>query len=132
MVAFYGELGAGKTALIKAIAAGLDVPSSDVCSPSYTLVNEYQGRIPIYHFDLYRLEGAKDIHDLGYEEYLKGDGISVIEWAGIAPELLTEKRLDIRMEITGDSERRLLLTAYGEKYSSILDELKEYWEGASN
>lgn len=124
VIALIGELGAGKTTLVKAIAHGLGVPDDViVSSPSYTLVNEYEGRFPLYHFDLYRLEGANDIHDLGYDEYLEGEGVSLIEWADIAPELLPKEHLEIRIEILGDDERRINLKATGRDYEKILDRL---------
>ena len=132
VIALIGELGAGKTTIVKAIAAGLGVPSDVVvCSPSYTLVNEYEGRIPLYHFDLYRLEDSKDVHELGYDEYIEGDGLCVIEWADVAPEVLPGERIEIRIEIIGDKERRVLVTGKGERYAGIVQRLgRRFGNGA--
>ncbi len=80
VVFLVGELGAGKTVFAKGIAAGLGVKDSrSVCSPSFTLLNIYRGRVPVYHLDLYRLEGQAEIRDLGFEEYI-GEGVVLVEW----------------------------------------------------
>lgn len=129
VLALTGELGAGKTTLVKAIALGVGVAGNDVCSPSYTLVNEYEGRIPLYHFDLYRLEGAEDVSDLGFEEYLEGDGLCVIEWADIAPEILPEDYMKIRIEVAGEAERKFLVSGRGGVYSGIVERLKHQFGG---
>jgi tRNA threonylcarbamoyladenosine biosynthesis protein TsaE len=82
IVLLFGELGAGKTTFAQGIAEGLDLdPKHYVRSPTFTLVNEYQGRLPIFHIDLYRLNSAEEIRDLGLEEYLFGPGVTVVEWA---------------------------------------------------
>src|SRR5579859_5157781 len=82
VVALVGPLGAGKTHLVRAIALGLDIPDSRlVTSPTFVLIQEYPGRLPIYHFDAYRLAGAAPFADLGVTEYLEGDGVCLIEWA---------------------------------------------------
>lgn len=129
VVALSGELGAGKTTLIKAICKGAGIPDDIVVSsPSYTLVNEYDGKIPVYHFDFYRLEGAKDIHELGYDEYLDGDGISLVEWADIAPEIIPPEHLELKIDIRGESERKLTLTARGKSYEKIVDSLLAWKE----
>lgn len=82
LLAFYGELGAGKTCLIQGISAGLEVKGY-VTSPSFTIINEYQGKIPLYHFDVFRINNIEEVIELGYEEYFYGDGITVIEWAAV-------------------------------------------------
>src|SRR3990167_3061167 len=76
-----GELGSGKTIFIKGIAQGLKISPAKVHSPTFVLMNAYEGKLPLYHFDLYRLEGVREISTIGYEEFLYGDGVSVIEWA---------------------------------------------------
>lgn len=125
VIALIGELGAGKTTLVKAIARGAGISNDDmVSSPSYTLINEYYGRIPIYHFDLYRLEGAGDIEELGYVEYLEGEGLSLIEWADMAPQMLPPEYLEVKIEITGDESRKISLTAKGDIYKRIVSRLK--------
>ena len=103
VVALIGDLGVGKTCLTQGIARGAGVCQDEtVNSPSYILINEYEGKIPIYHIDLYRLEQIEDIIALGLEEYLEGDGICVIEWADRMGELLPESH--IQVTITGEDE----------------------------
>lgn len=132
VIALTGELGAGKTTLVQAIATGLGIPSDViVCSPSYTLVNEYDGRIPLFHFDLYRLEDAKDIHELGFEEYLEGEGVSIIEWADIAPNLLPAEHLKIDIKIINEDEREMAVTALGERYKRVLSRFHGKLEGTA-
>ena len=98
VVALIGDLGAGKTCLTQGIARGVGIFTDQVVnSPSYTLINEYDGEIPVYHIDLYRLEHHGEIVELGLEEYLEGDGICIIEWADRMLEMLPEHH--IRMQI---------------------------------
>jgi len=99
-VAFTGELGAGKTCLIKAICTGLGV-KENVSSPTFTIIQEYKGILPVYHFDLYRLK-EHDLYDLGYWEYFEKDGICLIEWADRASDLLPEKSIRINIEYIDD------------------------------
>lgn len=129
VIALSGELGAGKTTLVKAIATGLGIPADIVvCSPSYTLVNEYDGRIPLFHFDLYRLEDAKDINELGFEEYLEGEGVSVIEWADVAPDLLPLEHLKIDIQIISENKRNIAVSGKGEKYKRVVDRISSKLE----
>ena len=103
VVALIGDLGVGKTCLTQGIARGVGVyQDQTVNSPSYILINEYEGKIPIYHIDLYRLERLEDIVALGLEDYLEGDGICVIEWADRMDELLPESH--IQVIITAEDE----------------------------
>ena len=97
VIALIGDLGTGKTALTKYIAEGLSV-KEEVTSPTFTIINEYKsGRLPLYHFDAYRLTGEEDMRALGYEEYFYGDGVTVVEWAdkvsGIIPKESTVVRI---------------------------------------
>ncbi len=103
VVALIGDLGAGKTCLTQGIARGAGVGEDQtVNSPSYILINEYAGKIPVYHIDLYRLQQLEDIVALGLEEYLGGDGICVIEWADRMGRLLPENHIQVK--ITGEDE----------------------------
>ena len=103
VVALIGDLGVGKTCLTQGIARGAGVyQDQTVNSPSYILINEYEGEIPVYHIDLYRLQRLEDIVALGLEDYLEGDGICVIEWADRMGELLPESHIQVR--ITGEDE----------------------------
>lgn len=98
VIALMGELGSGKTTLTKGIALGLGVKSADsVISPSFVLVREYKGKVPLYHFDLYRLNKIEDLEQLGYEEYFYGKGVTIVEWAEKAKSLLPSCYLKIEL-----------------------------------
>ncbi len=108
LVALSGDLGAGKTTLVKGIAKGLKVKNYKyVNSPSFVLVKEYKGKIPLYHFDIYRLDNLKDIEDIGYEDYLGRRGVVVIEWAKKMSRILPKKHLDVALKIKGPNERSI-------------------------
>lgn len=108
VVALVGELGSGKTTLVKGIAEGLSVSASaSVNSPSFVLIKEYKGEIPLYHFDLYRMESPKQLEELGYEEYFWGDGICIVEWADKAENLLPEKYIRVELKHKGNAKRRI-------------------------
>ncbi|MBW6519461.1 MAG: tRNA (adenosine(37)-N6)-threonylcarbamoyltransferase complex ATPase subunit type 1 TsaE [Desulfoarculaceae bacterium] len=103
-----GDLGAGKTTLTQAIAQGLGVPAGDyVTSPSFAILHEYQGRLPLYHMDFYRLTGAADIQDMGLDEYFFLSGLSVLEWSARAGDLVPATRLKINLTIGPDDSRLL-------------------------
>ena len=104
MVAFYGELGAGKTTIIKGIAAGLGV-ADVVKSPSFVIVTEYAGRLPVYHVDLYRLNENSDFDSIGLDSYLEGKGVCLIEWAERAEEILPDTTIRVRMRVEGQGRR---------------------------
>lgn len=104
-----GDLGAGKTTLTQAIAQGLEVPANDyVTSPSFAIFHEYQGRLPLYHMDFYRLADAADVQDLGLDEYFFLAGLTVLEWCERAEDLVPATRLKINMTIELDESRRLI------------------------
>lgn len=106
IVALIGDLGTGKTALTKAIARGLGITET-ITSPTFTIVQEYtSGRLPLYHFDVYRIQEPEELYELGYEEYFFGEGVCVIEWADLIEELLPDETKVIRLEYgSGESER---------------------------
>ncbi len=106
IVALSGPLGAGKTALVQGLARGLGV-AGQVRSPSFTIVNEHQGRLPLYHADFYRLEERRELDAIGFDDYLGAGGVVVVEWADRFPDALPAARLDVRIDITGDESRRL-------------------------
>ncbi|MDO4394085.1 MAG: tRNA (adenosine(37)-N6)-threonylcarbamoyltransferase complex ATPase subunit type 1 TsaE [Bacillota bacterium] len=98
VVALVGDLGTGKTTLTKAIAQGLGV-SEVITSPTFTIVKEYEsGRLPLYHFDVYRIGDIDEMYELGYEEYFYGEGVSIVEWADIIDELIPENAIRINIE----------------------------------
>lgn len=119
-----GDLGAGKTTLTKSIGLGLDV-NDYITSPTFTLINEYTGRIPLYHFDVYRLENAHEIDDLGFDDYFYGNGVSIIEWAEKIENTLPKDRMVINMRRgNNDNERILEIDGFGNRYSELIKELK--------
>jgi tRNA threonylcarbamoyladenosine biosynthesis protein TsaE len=108
VVGLIGTLGAGKTRLVQAVATALGVPEGGVTSPTFVLVNEYRGgRIPLYHFDTYRLKDDDEFLELGPEEYFDSDGISFVEWADRVEHLLPDDWLEIAIEVTGETTRRV-------------------------
>ncbi|UCE20478.1 MAG: tRNA (adenosine(37)-N6)-threonylcarbamoyltransferase complex ATPase subunit type 1 TsaE [Gemmatimonadota bacterium] len=113
VIALIGDLGSGKTCLTQGICAGLEVEEY-VTSPTFTLINEYRGRLPVYHFDLYRIDDLKEMLDLGYEEYFYGNGVCVIEWAEKMETLLPEKRIEILLKRIGENEREFRITHFTE------------------
>jgi tRNA threonylcarbamoyladenosine biosynthesis protein TsaE len=122
VVALIGPLGAGKTHLVRAIAAGLGIANPDVVnSPTFVLIQEYQARLPIYHFDAYRLASEREFADLGVHEYFAGDGVCLVEWADKVPTCLPKERLEIRITITGQETRRFEIVGMGAKYESMVD-----------
>lgn len=125
MVALRGELGSGKTTLIKGIAKGLGVKDTRyVNSPSFVIVKEHKGRIPLYHFDVYRLDHPLSLDTVGYEEFFYGKGATVIEWADKIRELLPTEYLDIELSVKGESEREIKIAAYGIRYEDLVKRLK--------
>ena len=123
VIGLAGDLGAGKTCFVKGLATGLGIDENDVYSPTFTLIAEhYKGRLPLYHIDLYRLEGG-GIEGLGLEEYLFGQGITVIEWFQFLPGDVVTEYLLLSLTITGDETRVLTMTALGERYEQVLRQL---------
>jgi tRNA threonylcarbamoyladenosine biosynthesis protein TsaE len=107
IVLLEGHLGAGKTALARGLAAGLGVDPEEVRSPTFTLVNPYRGRVPVYHVDLYRIEVPADLDELGLEEILGGDGVAVIEWPERLGVFLPERAVRVRLRDLGGAEREI-------------------------
>ena len=123
VILLVGNLGAGKTCLTQGIAWGLDIDGY-ARSPSFVVVNEYRGRLPMYHIDLYRLDNIAEIAELGLDDYLYGHGLCVIEWADKAHDLLPTQNLLIKIDMTGDNERKLEMTPHGERYKEMLAHFK--------
>ncbi len=121
VVALVGPLGAGKTQLVRAIAEGLGVKDSRVVSsPTFVLIQEYEARLPIYHFDAYRLRGPADFFDLGAHEYFEGNGVSLVEWADRVEACLPPDHLRVTLAVTGETSRRLVLEGRGGRYEETL------------
>jgi tRNA threonylcarbamoyladenosine biosynthesis protein TsaE len=117
-----GDLGAGKTTFTQGLAEGLGV-ADRVNSPTFTLIREYEGRIPLYHMDVYRLGEQAAAEDLGIDEYLYGDGVSVIEWAEYIESLLPEDHLQIKIRSLAESEREITISGQGDRSARIVEEL---------
>jgi tRNA threonylcarbamoyladenosine biosynthesis protein TsaE len=129
LVCLYGDLGAGKTSLSFGIAMGLEVEEEYVTSPTFTFVNEYRGRVPFYHIDLYRLKDPTELEGIGFEEYIDSDGVTVIEWADRAEEELPDERLNLYLSFVSENSREIGFLAEGERYEKLLAELKKGIEG---
>ncbi len=126
VIALVGPLGAGKTALVRAVAEGLNVPDSRVVSsPTFVLIQEYVARLPIYHFDAYRLRSAAEFGELGVHEYFAGEGVCLIEWADRVQELLPRELLRVGITPTGETSREIILEAVGERCQGLLRGLEE-------
>jgi len=124
-VCLYGDLGAGKTSFSYGIALGLEVRTRYITSPTFTFVNEYKGRVPFYHIDLYRLKDAEELENIGFEEYIGSDGVTVIEWAERAEEELPDERLSVYLSYVDEQSREIGFLAEGERYKGLLEELKK-------
>ena len=122
IICLYGDLGTGKTNLAQGVAEGLGI-TGRVTSPTFTLINEYQGRHPLYHMDAYRLGGPDDMVDLGYEEYFYGDGVTLIEWANIISAVLPGERLDLQLTKDGETKRIIKFVPAGSRYVIMVEEL---------
>ena len=106
VVAMYGELGAGKTAFVRGMARGMGL-SARVNSPTFTIVNEYEGKIPLFHFDMYRLGGADELFDIGWEDYLRRNGVCAVEWSENVPGAFEGDEITVRFAKLGPEARRI-------------------------
>ncbi len=125
IVCLFGDLGSGKTVLTKGIGSGLGISKEQVTSPTFVVIRQYQGKFPVYHFDLYRLTCPEDIMGVGYEEYLFDEGVSVIEWADKLGCLLPKEYLKIELKVSGEDSRALKISAVGARYNKLLEGLRE-------
>jgi tRNA threonylcarbamoyladenosine biosynthesis protein TsaE len=113
-----GELGSGKTVFTKGFANALGI-RENVTSPTFNIIKEYDGELPLYHMDVYRLDGNVD--GIGLEEYFSKDGIVIIEWANTIKSYLPEERLEIKFKVAGENTRILIVTPYGKKYEELCE-----------
>ncbi len=120
-VALYGDLGAGKSVLVRGAASALGIDS--VSSPTYTIVQEYPSDPPLFHFDAYRLSDADELYAIGFDDYLNRNGILFIEWANLVPECLPKKRLDVLIEGSGLAPRSVRILPYGTEYEELIESL---------
>lgn len=117
VITLNGDLGAGKTTFTQGFGKGLGV-TRNVNSPTFTIMKQYKGRLPLYHMDVYRLEDTGD--DIGLEEYINGDGVAIVEWSNLIESSLPTERLAITIERTGDEERLITFTPTGETYDMLV------------
>ncbi|TCI20488.1 tRNA (adenosine(37)-N6)-threonylcarbamoyltransferase complex ATPase subunit type 1 TsaE [Exiguobacterium sp. SL-9] len=120
VITLNGDLGAGKTTFTQGIGKGLGV-TRNVNSPTFTIMKQYQGRLPLYHMDVYRLEDTGD--DIGLEEYINGDGVAIVEWSNLIESSLPTERLAITIERIGDEERQLTFAPVGDMYDALVKEV---------
>lgn len=117
VICLNGDLGSGKTVFTKGFAQALGI--DEITSPTFTIIKEYDGELPLYHMDVYRLEDTNE--ELGIDEYFDRGGVTIIEWANMIKDILPEERLDIKIKISGENTRTIVLTPHGEKYVSICE-----------
>ncbi|RHB46657.1 tRNA (adenosine(37)-N6)-threonylcarbamoyltransferase complex ATPase subunit type 1 TsaE [Exiguobacterium sp. AM39-5BH] len=117
VITLNGDLGAGKTTFTQGFGKGLGV-TRNVNSPTFTIMKQYQGRLPLYHMDVYRLEDTGD--DIGLEEYINGDGVAIVEWSNLIESSLPTERLAITIERLGDEERQLTFAPVGNVYNALV------------
>lgn len=131
VVGLAGELGSGKTWFTKGIALGLGIPAGTVVtSPSFALVNDYEGFVTLYHMDIYRLESEREFISAGLEEYLYTDGVTVVEWADRWPGMLPDHGLRVRFKILGDREREITLSGPHPRAEEMIESFKKGVERA--
>ena len=124
VIALIGELGAGKTTLVKGIVRGLGVKDlRTVKSPTFSLVHTYRGRIPVYHFDAYRLKDSQEMLDIGSDEMIHGNGVALVEWADNVSGCLPQEYLKITLTAVSENERNMEIRAYGNRYDKIIHDL---------
>ncbi len=118
VICLNGELGSGKTMFTKAFANALGI-DENVTSPTFNIIKEYDGELPLYHMDVYRLDGNTE--GVGIEEYFTKDGVVIIEWANTIKDILPEERLDIKFKVAGENSRILLVTPHGKQYEELCE-----------
>ncbi len=125
IIALIGELGAGKTCFVRGVTRGLEVGKEAwIRSPSFTLINEYHGRFPVYHIDLYRIEGRAQLEGLNLREYLYSDGVSLIEWFEHLPADEVDEFLEVKIDYVDSTRRELTFIPHGERYEKIIEVLR--------
>ena len=113
-----GELGSGKTVFVKGLAQAMGITET-ITSPTFSIIKEYEGELPLYHMDVYRLDGKTD--GVGIEEYFDKGGVTVIEWAKTIKDILPNERLDIKIKVAGENKRTIVLEPHGQKYEELCE-----------
>src|SRR6266704_3230966 len=125
IIGLVGELGAGKTCFVRGMAEGLEVGTGAwIRSPTFTLINEYHGRLPVYHIDLYRVGSREELEGLNLREYLYSDGVSVVEWFEHLPADEVNEYLEVKLAYANGNKRQLMFTPRGKRYEQIVEGLK--------
>ena len=124
-LALNGPLGSGKTLFVKGIAYGMGMDPEEVTSPTFAFIQEYAGSLPLYHFDVYRLDVSEQLEDLGYEDYFFGHGVTVVEWAEFVTGYFPEEYLQVDFVKLGDTTRQICLTPHGVDFEKRTEQLKE-------
>jgi tRNA threonylcarbamoyladenosine biosynthesis protein TsaE len=125
VVALIGTLGAGKTRLVQTFAAAHGVPRDEATSPTFVLMNQYRGRVPIYHIDAYRLRDEDEFLELGPEEYFESSGVTFIEWADRVANCLPAERIEIHCEVIGETTRQFTISAATPQMQECVDRIRE-------
>lgn len=127
LICLTGDLGTGKTCFVKGLAGGLGIKGRAVTSPTFIIIREYKGRIPLYHIDLYRIGFVEDIRDIGMEEAIYGQGVTAIEWAERISETLPDERIDVTLNYVDEKTRVIEMKAFGPHHSRALREASKEW-----
>lgn len=120
LICLNGDLGAGKTCITKGIAKGLGI-MDDITSPTFILVEEYEGRLPLYHFDVYRIDDTEELYFIGFDDYLSKNAVVIIEWSDKIESILPKDRLEIRLDYTEDGMREICLNSVGEAAQTLVE-----------
>ncbi len=119
-----GDLGVGKTALTQFIAKNFGVKEY-ITSPTFNIIKEYEGRLPFYHMDVYRVDSEDDMYDLGYDEYIYSEGVTIIEWSHKIKDILPDERISIEIQRLDDTSRIMIIEGKGKTYDKLAEELKK-------
>lgn len=126
VLTMYGDLGSGKTTFVQGLAKGLEVPDDYyITSPTYSIINEYPGRLPFYHMDLYRISDFDELYEIGFEEILEQEGVIAIEWPERLPEDFFKSYIKIDMEIMESDSRKISVITYGLKLPDLIQKLSD-------
>lgn len=119
VICLYGDLGSGKTVFAKAFAQAMGIDG--VTSSTFNIIKEYEGELPLYHMDVYRVDD--NVQNLGIEEYFEKGGVTIIEWADLIKDYLPEERIDIKIKVIDENSRVLIIKAYGEEYIRAIEDV---------
>ena len=124
VIAMTGDLGSGKTTMTKSLAKGLLI-DEHITSPTFTIVNEYEGRLKLFHFDVYRIGDIEEMYDLGFEEYIYSGGVCIIEWSNLIEEILPKDKINIEILYLEEGKREIILSGSGDRFDNLIEELSK-------